>query len=57
MSIAGLELGMEPLAFAPALLVGPDGQVGRFPRALCRFTEQSGEGRTGHGWTEWNQPA
>ena len=53
-SIAGLDLTMDPLAFAPALLVGPDGQVGRFPRAMCRFT--AADGRTGLGWTEWNQP-
>jgi hypothetical protein len=53
-SIAGLELTNEPLAFAPTLLVGPEGQIGRFPRALCRFT--AADGRRGHGWTEWNQP-
>ncbi len=52
-SIAGLDLAMEPLAFGPALLVGPEGQVSRFPRSLCRFTAGS---RVGHGWTEWNQP-
>lgn len=54
MSIAGLDLAMQPLAFAPALLVAPDGRTGRFPRALCRFTAP--DGRAGHGWTEWNQP-
>lgn len=53
-TIAGLALDMEPLAFAPALLVDPDGRVDRFPRALCRFT--AGDGRAGLGWTEWNQP-
>jgi hypothetical protein len=53
-SIAGLDLALEPTAWAPALLVGPDGQVDRFPRALCRFT--AADGRTGVGWTEWNQP-
>ena len=26
----------------------------RFPRALCRF--EAADGRTGVGWTEWNQP-
>ena len=35
-------------------LVGPEGRVSRFPRALCRFT--AADGRSGHGWTEWNQP-
>jgi hypothetical protein len=53
-SIAGLDLAVKPLAMAPALLVGPEGQSSRFPRALCRFT--AGD-RVGHGWTEWNQPA
>jgi hypothetical protein len=54
-SIGDLALGIEPLAFAPVLLVSSDGsRVSRFPRALCRFTAP--DGRTGHGWTEWNQP-
>ena len=34
--------------------LGPEGQVGRFPRAMCRF--DAADGRTGLGWTEWNQP-
>lgn len=53
-SIGDLSLAMEPLAFAPVPLVGPDGQFGRFPRAMCRFT--AADGRRGLGWTEWNQP-
>ena len=53
-SIAGLDLAVEPIGWAPVLLTGPDGQVGRFPRAMCRFT--AADGRTGYGWTEWNQP-
>jgi hypothetical protein len=53
-SIAGLDLAVEPIGWAPVLLTGPDGQVGRFPRAMCRFT--AADGRTGFGWTEWNQP-
>ena len=53
-TIAGLDLEMEPIGWAPVLLTGPDGQVGRFPRAMCRFTAP--DGRTGYGWTEWNQP-
>jgi hypothetical protein len=48
-------LDVEPRHFAPVHLVAPDGRRGRFPRALCRFTDTAG-GRTGHGWTEWNQP-
>jgi hypothetical protein len=53
-SIAGLDLAMEPIGWAPVLLVGPEGQLARFPRAMCRFT--AADGRTGLGWTEWNQP-
>ncbi len=49
-----LALEISPVAFAPVLLVGPDGQRSRFPRALCRYSV--GDGRTGVGWTEWNQP-
>ncbi len=52
--VADLELRVEPLAFAPIGLVAPDGRTGRFPRAWCRFA--AADGRTGHGWTEWNQP-
>ena len=52
--VADLDLTVEPVAFAPVGLVAPDGRTGRFPRAWCRF--ESGDGRTGHGWTEWNQP-
>jgi hypothetical protein len=52
-AIASLELGIEPIAFAPALLTF-EGKVSHFPRALCRFT--TADGRTGLGWTEWNQP-
>jgi hypothetical protein len=53
-SIAGLALDMEPIGWAPVPLLGPNGEVGRFPRAMCTFT--AADGRTGHGWTEWNQP-
>ena len=52
--IGDLDLRIEPIAFAPVLLVADDGRVSRFPRAWCRFTAT--DGRTGHGWTEWNQP-
>ena len=51
--IGALDLGIEPVAFAPALL-RHEGQTSRFPRALCRFTAAGGIG--GLGWTEWNQP-
>jgi hypothetical protein len=36
------------------LLGARDGRVSRFPRALCRF--DATDGRSGWGWTEWNQP-
>jgi hypothetical protein len=50
-----LELTIDPVAFAPVHLVDDlDGRTSRFPRALCRFTAAGG--RTGVGWTEWNQP-
>ncbi|MBI2708365.1 MAG: hypothetical protein HYX34_01520 [Actinobacteria bacterium] len=53
--IGPLDLAVEPVAFAPVLLVAPDGRVSRLPRALCRFTDRP-TGRTGAGWTEWTQP-
>jgi hypothetical protein len=53
--IGPLQLRIEPVAFAPVLLVAPDGRLTRFPRALCRF-EDVATGRRGVGWTEWNQP-
>lgn len=49
-----IALDISPVAFAPVLLVGPDGRRSRFPRALCRYA--TGDGRSGVGWTEWNQP-
>ncbi len=52
--VGDLELAVEPVAFAPVLLTAPDGRTGRFPRAWTRY--RTADGRTGHGWTEWNQP-
>jgi hypothetical protein len=49
-----LVLEVEPIAFGPILLMSPDGRVGRFPRASARVT--AGDGRSGVGWIEWNQP-
>ena len=54
LQVGGLDLHVEPLAWSPVLLVHPDGRRDRFPRALARFTHA--DGRTGHGWVEWNQP-
>lgn len=48
-----LTLAVEPIAFSPLVFTADDGRVARFPRALCRFTTP--DGRTGTGWTEWNQ--
>jgi hypothetical protein len=45
---------VEPVAFAPVGLSASDGRYSRFPRAWCRFTAV--DGRTGHGWVEWNLP-
>jgi hypothetical protein len=50
-----LDLVVEPLAFAPVPVAGDDGRSSRLARAFCRFHDQPG-GRTGVGWTEWNQP-
>lgn len=55
-TIGPLELVVEPVAFSPVLLTGPEGARSRFPRALCRFEDRAG-GRRGVGWTEWNQPS
>jgi hypothetical protein len=52
--VPGSPVTAEPLAFAPVAMTAPDGRVGHFPRALCRFTAD--DGRAGYGWTEWNQP-
>lgn len=62
MCLDGIDLTCEPFAhgYAPVRLDAPDGRIGRFPRAMCRFTEAGDDGaggrRTGVGWTEWNQP-
>lgn len=45
------EIAVDPVAVTP-VVVGADGA--RAPRALCRYTAT--DGRTGVGWTEWNQP-
>lgn len=52
--IGELDLTVEPIAWSPVLLVHPDGREARFPRALAKFT--NADGRTGHGWIEFNQP-
>ena len=54
LELAGAPMYAEPLAFAPVAMTAPDGQVSHFPRALCKLTAD--DGRSGYGWTEWNQP-
>ena len=54
MPLHDLDLTTTPLLLAPIRLDAPDGRVGRFPRALCRF--DAADGRSGYGWTEWNRP-
>jgi hypothetical protein len=52
--VAGAPMTAVPLAFAPVAVTSPDGRIAHFPRAMCRFNAD--DGRTGYGWTEWNQP-
>ena len=48
----GLDLEVQPIAHGPLRLVSDDGRLSRFPRVLCGL--RTGDGRTGHGWIEWN---
>ena len=50
----GLDLVIEPMAYAPLVLTSSDGRVSRFPRGQVRFN--ASDGRQGTGWIEWNQP-
>lgn len=52
--VGDLELALTPVAFAPVAIAAQDGRVTHFPRAWTRF--HASDGRTGSGWTEWNQP-
>jgi hypothetical protein len=52
--LPGVPLDAVPVAFGPVAMTAPDGRVAHFPRALCQFT--AADGRSGYGWTEWNQP-
>jgi hypothetical protein len=54
MPLHDLDLTCTPQLLAPIRLDAPDGRIGRFPRALCRF--DAADGRSGFGWTEWNRP-
>lgn len=55
-TVGELALEVRPVAHAPVLLPVPGGGSSRLARALCRFREPA-TGRTGVGWTEWNQPS
>jgi len=50
----GIDLVIEPVAYAPLVLTADDGRISRFPRGQVRIT--TGDGRSGTGWIEWNQP-
>ena len=52
--IGHLTFTVTPIAFSPVGLLADDGRFTKFPRAWCRFV--SDDGRSGEGWTEWNQP-
>lgn len=52
--LPGAPMTAVPIAFAPVAMTSPDGRLSHFPRALCEFNAD--DGRTGYGWTEWNQP-
>jgi hypothetical protein len=55
MRLGPLSMAATPVALAPILLTDEhEGRVARFPRALCSFAVD--DGRSGVGWTEWNQP-
>lgn len=51
---APLDVSIRPLHHAPVAGAAPGGGSGRVLRSLCRSTVA--DGRTGVGWTEWNQP-
>lgn len=52
--IGPLDLALTALYHGPVLLPAPDGRVGRLSRSLVHF--DAGDGRSGHGWLELNQP-
>lgn len=54
-TLGGLCFDLDPVGWAPVLLVDPDdGRLSRFPRGLVAVT--TSDGRQGHAWVEYNQP-
>jgi hypothetical protein len=53
-AVGPLSLEVEPLAVTAHELADPEQRRTRAPRALSRLI--STDGRTGVGWTEWNEP-
>lgn len=53
-SLAGLEVGLDPRGVTPLEIVDVEGRRTRAPRALCRVTAT--DGRVGNAWVEWNEP-
>ena len=51
--IDGDPVSVDPVAWAPVRRDSPEGEVARFPRALCRLDDGD---RAGVGWIELNQP-
>jgi hypothetical protein len=54
LTLGGLQVEIDPVAFAPVLVEAPGGRTSRLIRALCRYRDAGG--RSGTGWTEWNRP-
>jgi hypothetical protein len=52
--IGGLTLRVDPVAWAPVRVDGPDGAVSRLARGLVRLTAD--DGRRGAGWFDTNRP-
>ena len=53
-TIGGIEVGIDPVSVTPLELTDPEARRTRGPWALCRLA--ASDGRTGHGWAEWNEP-
>jgi hypothetical protein len=54
-ALAGLDLAVTPVAFAPVRIQRDDGATSDLVRALCRVRDEA-TARAGAAWIEWNQP-